>query len=388
MLPAMTDDSFKYKLQGVLDRANEFLGYSIDHVVNVRDDVMTGLRDLYDELDEVRKEINEVIKASGAVSEAYKQTRKTLADAEIDNDHGKQTSMHQEAERYMRVRSAFEERERYLRRRRDDLERDRIRMERIMSHSTNTMGKLRIAVEVIKSRVESLDSIKSAEDINNVILWLQFAENENKRLAREIHDGPVQQFAAAILSFEYLGWVAENGDKDMLNREIGRVKEQLQEALDEFRVFLLRLQPIGLDKGLGRAIVRFAEIFSERHNVDFVAEVSREDDDFSAVLRSNIFRVIQEAANNALMHGHATKIVIEYGFDKKDIQIRFWDNGVGFDVERSRMTAAERGSFGLSNMSERVRFVNGTLHINSAPGKGTEIAIKVPIGGDEECTKE
>jgi two-component system sensor histidine kinase DegS len=388
MLPAMTDDSFKYKLQGVLDRANEFLGYSIDHVVNVRDDVMTGLRDLYDELDEVRKEINEVIKASGAVSEAYKQTRKTLADAEIDNDHGKQTSMYQEAERYMRVRSAFEERERYLRRRRDDLERDRIRMERIMSHSTNTMGKLRIAVEVIKSRVESLDSIKSAEDINNVILWLQFAENENKRLAREIHDGPVQQFAAAILSFEYLGWVAENGDKDMLNREIGRVKEQLQEALDEFRVFLLRLQPIGLDKGLGRAIVRFAEIFSERHNVDFVAEVSREDDDFSAVLRSNIFRVIQEAANNALMHGHATKIVIEYGFDKKDIQIRFWDNGVGFDVERSRMTAAERGSFGLSNMSERVRFVNGTLHINSAPGKGTEIAIKVPIGGDEECTKE
>ncbi|MDL2264041.1 sensor histidine kinase [Synergistaceae bacterium OttesenSCG-928-I11] len=380
----MVDDTFKQKLQGVLDRTNEFLGYSVDHVVNIRDDVMGGLRDLYDELDEVRKEVNEVLTANDAVTEAYKQARKTLVNAEIANDYDTQAKMYQEAERYMRLRAAFEERERYLRRRRDDLEREKIRMERIMGHSTNTMGKLRVAIEVVKNRIDSLDSIKSSDDIHNVVLGLQFAENENKRLAREIHDGPIQQFAAAILSFEYLERIAARGDKDALNQEIARIKDQLQEALVDFRGFLLQLQPLGLDKGLGRAVVRLAENYRERHKIDFEVDISQEEDSFSTVLRSNLFRVVQEAAGNALRHGRATKIFVEYDYDRRDIHLKIRDNGCGFDVERSRMMAAERGSFGLSNMAERIHFVNGTLHIQSVQGKGTEITIKVPIGGDEE----
>ena len=380
----MVDDTFKQKLQGVLDRTNEFLGYSVDHVVSIRDDVMGGLRDLYDELDEVRKEVNEVLTANDAVTEAYKQARKTLVNAEIANDYDTQARMYQEAERYMRLRAAFEERERYLRRRRDDLEREKIRMERIMGHSTNTMGKLRVAIEVVKNRIDSLDSIKSTDDIHNVVLGLQFAENENKRLAREIHDGPIQQFAAAILSFEYLERIAARGDKDALDQEIARIKDQLQEALADFRGFLLQLQPLGLDKGLGRAVVRLAENYRERHKIDFEVDIPREEDGFSTVLRSNLFRVVQEAAGNAMRHGRATKIFVEYDYDRRDIHLKIRDNGCGFDVERSRMAAAERGSFGLSNMAERIHFVNGTLNIQSVQGKGTEITIKVPIGGDEE----
>ncbi len=380
----MADDSFKQKLQNVLDRTNEFLGYSVDHVVRIRDDAVSGFRDLYDELDKIRKEINEVLTANDAVIEAYKQARKTLVEAEISNDQDTQAKMYQEAERYMRLRTSFEERERYLRRRRDDLERQKIRMERIMSHSTNTIGKLRLALEVVRNRVDSLDSIRSGGDIHNVVLGLQFAENENKRLAREIHDGPLQQFAAATLSFDYLERIAARGDKDALNREVARIKDQLQEALLDFRGFLLHLQPLGLDKGLGQAIARLAENYRARHNVDFEVDITQEEDDFSSVLRSNLFRVVQEAAGNALRHGHATKIFVKYACDRRDIYLQIRDNGGGFDVETSRMKAAERGSFGLSNMSERIHFVNGLLKVDSVPGKGTEITIKVPIGGDQE----
>ena len=377
----MVDGTFKHKIQGVLDRTNEFLGYSIDHVGGIRDDVMGGLRDLYDELDGVRREINEVLTANDAVTEAYKLARKQLVNAEMTNDYEGQARMYQEAERYLRLKASFDERERYLRRRRDDLEREKVRMERIMSHSTNTMGKLRLAVEILKNRLDSVNALKSSDDMHNVALGLQFAERENKRLAREIHDGPIQQFAAAILSFEYLERVVALGDKDAINVEIARIQEQLQEALTDFRGFLLQLQPLGLERGLGRAIVRLAETYRVRHEIDFVVDTNQEEDEFSMVLRQNVFRVVQEAASNAMRHGSAKNIAVRYSYTDKDLFIEIVDDGRGFDVEQGRTAAAERGSFGLSNMSERVHFVNGSLNIDSAPGKGTRIAIRVPIGG-------
>jgi Signal transduction histidine kinase len=384
MLSVMADDSFKHKLQRVLDRTNEFLGYSIDHVVGIRDDVMVGLRDLYEELNEVRKEINEVLTANDAVTEAYKQARKSLANAELANDQEAQAKMYMEAERYMRLRASFEERERYLRRRRDDLEREKVRMERIMGHSTNMMSKLRLAVEILKNRLDSIDNLKSSADVHSTVLALQFAERENRRLAREIHDGPIQQFAASILSIEYLERVVAKGDMDAIKLEIARIKEQMQEALGDFRGFLLQLQPLGLEKGLGRAIHRLAENYRERHGVDFVVELTQEDDNFSNVLRTNVFRIVQEAASNALRHGGAKRISVTYAYDDKDLALLIEDDGSGFDVDKGKVLAAERGSFGLSNMAERIHLVNGSLRIDSAAGAGTKISLRVPIGGEED----
>lgn len=383
MLRVMPDDNYRHKLQGVLDRTHEFLGSSIDHVVGIRDDLMLGLHDLYDELNEVRKEIKDVISANDSVTEAYKQARRRLASAELASDYEMQAKMYEEAERFMRLRASFEERERYLRRRRDDLEREKIRMERIMGHSTNMMGKLRLAVEILKSRMDSMDSMKSAGDMRAAALALQFAERENKRLAREIHDGPIQQFAASLLSFEYLESVVSQGDPEAVKAEIDRVKEQLRDALADFRSFLIQLQPLGLEKGLGRAIARLAESYKDRHGVNFEVDSSQDEDSFASVLRSNVFRVVQEAASNALRHGGAKNIKVRYRYTERELSVVIEDDGSGFDVESGRISAAERGSFGLANMAERIHFVNGTLSIESKIGKGTRITLRVPLGRDD-----
>ena len=58
------------------------------------------------------------------------------------------------------------------------------------------------------------------------------------------------------------------------------------------------------------------------------------------------------------------------------------DDGVGFDVDKVKTKSAERRSFGLSNMEERIRFMNGTFSIDSQPGQGTRIRITVPMEGD------
>ncbi|MDR1019526.1 MAG: sensor histidine kinase [Synergistaceae bacterium] len=378
----MGDESFRQKLQSVLDRTNEFLGYSIDNVGGIRDDVVHGLRDLYDELNQVRKEVSEVMSAYDSVTQAYKEARRSLVSAEMTDDYDLQARIYAEAERYMHLRATFEERERYLRKRRDDLDREKIRMERIMAHSTSTMGKLRLAVEILRNRLDSTMAASSAGNAANIAKALQFVERENKRLAREIHDGPIQQFAASILSLEYLERIAGKGDMAAVKEEIQRVKEQQREALADFRGFLIQLQPLGLEKGLGSAIRRLADSYRERHGVDFRALLSQDEDQFPAVLRSNLFRIIQEAASNALRHGGAKTITVKYEYTNKELCLSIQDDGSGFDIEAERVAAAERGSFGLSNISERVQFARGNLNIESGKGKGTEITITVPIGGD------
>jgi two-component system sensor histidine kinase DegS len=338
---------------------------------------------LNEEWNGVQKEINDVLTANDSVTDAYKQARHLLADAELARDYDAQARMYGEAERFMRLRISFEERERYLRRRRDDLEREKIRMERVMGHSTDMMGKLRLASEILKSKLDSMESLKSTGNIYSTALALQFVERENKRLAREIHDGPIQQFAAALLSLEYLEGVIAKGDLNAVNVEMGRIKEQLQEAIGDFRGFLVHLQPIGLEKGLGRAIKRLAENIGERHGIEFQLELQQEEDNFPSVLRSNVFRIAQEAISNSLRHGGAKKIHIKYGFTDRELSLSIEDDGCGFDIDRGRAAATERGSFGLSNMMERIHFVNGTINIDSKIDKGTRIALRVPIGRDE-----
>jgi two-component system sensor histidine kinase DegS len=379
----MPEDNYRFKLRDVFDRTHEFLGSSIDHVVGIRDDVMVGLRDLNDEWNEIQKEIKDVLTANDSVTDAYKQARHLLADAELARDYDAQARMYEEAERFMRLRVSFEERERYLRRRRDDLEREKIRMERVMGHSTDMMGKLRLASEILKSKLDSMESLKSTGNIYSTALALQFVERENKRLAREIHDGPIQQFAAALLSLEYLEGIIGKGDMEAVNIEMGRIKDQLQEAIGDFRGFLVHLQPLGLEKGLGRAIKRLAESFGERHGIEFELELQQEEDNFSSVLRSNVFRIAQEAISNSLRHGGAKKIHIRYTFTDRELSLSIEDDGCGFDIDRGKSAATERGSFGLSNMMERIHFVNGTINIDSKINKGTKIALRVPIGRDE-----
>jgi two-component system sensor histidine kinase DegS len=245
------------------------------------------------------------------------------------------------------------------------------------------MGKLRLAAEILKNKHDSMESLKSAGGMYSTVLSLQFAERENKRLAREIHDGPVQQFAAALLSLEYLEGVAAKGDLKAVNIEIERIKDQLQEAMEDFRGFLIRLQPIGLEKGLGRAIRRLAENMRERHGIEFDLELQQEDDNVPSVLRSNVFRIAQEAVSNALRHGGAKRIRIKYTLADRDMALLIEDDGCGFEPEKGQSSATERGSFGLSNMSERIHFVGGTINIDSHVGRGTRIALRVPRGRDE-----
>lgn len=356
----MEAEDLSDQLRDIKGRFNEHLGYCLDSVVSTRDRAVSDLRFFYEELDTIRRELYDISTA-----------RSSIDDTAADENEAK------------RARIDLDERERRMRARRDDLERERVRLERIVSGCNAMMNRLRLASEVANSHVDMTSAALMADSsASDAILGLQFAESENRRLAREIHDGPVQQFSAVMLMFDYLDKISLSADMDAIRSEISRIREELKNALADFRSFLQYLQPTGLDVGLGRAIARFADASSVRLGVRFDLEIMDEEDGFSMMLRTNLFRVVQEAVSNAVRHGSATEIYVAMWYDDCELHLTIRDDGTGFDLERGKMLAAARGSFGISNMSERVRFVNGSINVNSLPGQGTEITVIVPI--DEE----
>ncbi|MDR1481148.1 MAG: sensor histidine kinase [Synergistaceae bacterium] len=377
----MLDETLKRKLLDVLEKTKESLNCGIDEVAAIRDEVMNVQRDLHDELKDIREEVGEVMAANDAVTKAYRETRKRLS-VGTDSRDVPQMGLYDEAKRFMELRVSFGDKEGVLRKRRDELDREVVRVGRVADQSASVMNKMRLAMDVLENRDGPADYVKTADDAHTVDLALQFAERENKRLAREIHDGPIQQFTATVLSFEYLERVITGGDREAIMNEVKRIKAQIRETLGDFRGFLLQLQPVGLENGLGRAIKRLAENYRERYGVKFDVKTTQEEDDFSGVLRSNLFRIVQEAASNAMRHGKAAKITVEYYYSKSELSLVISDDGGGFDIETGKALAAERGSYGLSNMNERVSFVNGTISIKSKKGRGTRVTIKAPIGGN------
>ena len=98
-------------------------------------------------------------------------------------------------------------------------------------------------------------------------------------------------------------------------------------------------------------------------------------------LETAIFRVVQEALNNAVRHAQAKNLEITLNFKKDSIRIAVKDDGIGFDVQKVENSRDWPHGLGLLGMRERIELVNGSLSIKSSPGHGTEIIMDIPLTG-------
>ena len=200
-------------------------------------------------------------------------------------------------------------------------------------------------------------------------------EEERRNLARELHDDLTQELA--FLSIE-LGRIAkELPDSQQENRErVQALQAQVFRATSGVRRLSHGLHPsVITDFGLSGALEEFCAEFESFHEVAVDYEAPYEDMKISGVIATCLFRIAQESLKNAVVHGHATNIRVTLGVNDGHIQLQVKDNGTGFAVESSPTKAR----LGLISMTERIRLVNGTLKVSSAPGKGTEITALAPI---------
>lgn len=211
---------------------------------------------------------------------------------------------------------------------------------------------------------------------------LDVQEEERQRLAREIHDGPVQVLVNAIF---VLSSCQLQFDKDpsRAKAELARLESDLREGLAEVRHFIFDLRPAPLaDLGLAATLRKYGEAYRQRFGGTVEVDVPEEAQRLNAATEAAIFRIVQEALQNVRKHSGATWVRVSLEVEGDDLVASVADNGRGFDPENAAGVASRH--FGLQSMRERAEYVRGNLEVRSRPGEGTRVALRVPLTGRGE----
>ncbi|MGQ9832437.1 MAG: histidine kinase [Candidatus Villigracilaceae bacterium] len=210
---------------------------------------------------------------------------------------------------------------------------------------------------------------------------IEVHEEARKKLARDLHDGPTQSVSAIAMRINIARRMLQK-DAQSASDELVRIEELAQRTTKEIRHMLFTLRPLVLEsQGLVAALTTMAEKMRETFNQNVTINV---DESLLEQLEMGkqgvIFYIVEEAVNNARKHARAETIAVSLKrLDPALILLEIADNGIGFDVQAINAAYDKRGSLGMVNLRERTELVNGLLHIDSAPGKGTRVQVFIPL---------
>ena len=203
---------------------------------------------------------------------------------------------------------------------------------------------------------------------------IRMMEEERRRFARDLHDGPVQVLSNTSMRLDVLTRMMEV-DRAMAEEEIRRIRRRLGQAVIEIRQLIYDLQPVAVDElGLIESMAAMAHRLEQDWGIPVTVVDSTGGElapEPAAALM--LFRAVQEACTNAAKHAKANAIVVTLGEVDGAWQVDVEDDGAGFEVGVNHP-----GHYGLGNMAERLELVGGQCTIQSALGKGTHVRLTVP----------
>jgi signal transduction histidine kinase len=199
---------------------------------------------------------------------------------------------------------------------------------------------------------------------------------ERNRLARELHDSVTQALYGITLHAEAAFRQLKAGERELADEQLRELRNTAHEALREMRLLIFELRPSVVElQGLVPALRARLEAVEERAGlkVDFKLTGKLE---LNEKVQDGLYRIAQEALNNALKHAKANHIELNIKASPASVVLEICDDGQGFDPE----TAVEGGGLGLDGMIERAELMKGKLTLSSKPGSGTKVIIEVPNG--------
>lgn len=191
---------------------------------------------------------------------------------------------------------------------------------------------------------------------------IQFQEDENRRISKELHDGIGQSLMLIK-------------NKVQLNHD-DSTAQMVGDTLDEVRTISRALHPFTLQKlGLTAALQKLVDDFDANTDILVDATIEQVDDQFTDKSALNIFRIAQETLSNIMKHSQAKAVEFTLRKHRKYAELFVKDNGLGFDVTENFNTVS---SLGLKTLRERTRLLEGQLNIHSEKGTGTDVKLKIP----------
>lgn len=218
--------------------------------------------------------------------------------------------------------------------------------------------------------------ISNAESIAALRRLNQILEEEAKRIGHALHDEAAQMLAVVYLE---IAEIMHDNPPDSVRVHLEQIKSNLDRVREQLRQLSHELRPPILDRlGLLPALRFLADGFRKRDNLSVkIQDLTATNSRFPQIVETTLYRSVQEALYNVVRHAHATQVIVSVSTEDEWISCTVKDNGVGFSPDSQEKTSTSRG-LGLLGIQERINNLKGSFTLNSAPGRGTRLDIKVP----------
>lgn len=226
-----------------------------------------------------------------------------------------------------------------------------------------------------RRRVHGLEKEKRMQQEFSMRL-MESQENERKRIAGELHDS-LGQDLLVVRNRALLG-LKDPSLNGNVRDQLDQISSVATQAINNVREISYDLRPYQLDRlGLTKAISSLASVVTDSSSIRFLMEVDPIDDEIGKGRAIHVYRIVQEGINNILKHADASEASVLVRQEGHDIRIAISDNGKGTRSE-ARGERDGRHGFGLIGITERAHAMNGTVSMESIPGKGTTLTIVIP----------
>ncbi|WP_175653462.1 PAS domain-containing sensor histidine kinase [Pseudomonas sp. Marseille-P9899] len=231
-----------------------------------------------------------------------------------------------------------------------------------------------IVWDITQSKQVELELARSQEQLRELAAHLESVREEEKaRIAREVHDELGQMLTVLKLETSMCELAYADLDPGLTER-LGSMKRLIAQLFQLVRDVATALRPPILDAGIASAIEWQAQRFEARTQIPCLVQVPENLPPLSDAKATSLFRVLQEALTNVMRHAQAHTVEITLHLDGPMLCLIISDDGLGFVRDDSRPT-----SFGLVGMRERVLMLGGDMHLESEPGEGTSLRVRIPL---------
>jgi two-component system sensor histidine kinase DegS len=213
----------------------------------------------------------------------------------------------------------------------------------------------------------------------DIVRVIEAQENERKRLAAQMHDGPAQSLNNLILQAEICERLFDT-DPVQARVELGNLKNSVLVTFHRIRDFIMALRPMMLDDlGLVPTLKQYIQGFEEQSKLSTNFAVMGRETRLPDHAEVALFRAIQELLNNVHNHAHATHVQVTLDYQEQQVVASVEDDGSGFDPSEVQPVAQQRKGLGLSTIQERTEMLGGRVQFESRIGRGTKVRIEIPV---------
>jgi signal transduction histidine kinase len=243
-----------------------------------------------------------------------------------------------------------------------------------------TREQLELFTSVADHAVIALQNAKLYQDLRaEKQRMIEADEDARKELARDLHDGPTQSVAAIAMRVNFIRSLIPR-DPAQAIVELEKVERLAHQTSHEIRSMLFTLRPLVLETdGLAAAVEAVIGRIEQAYDLPIRLVGGDSCDLLDDYAQSVVFSIVEEALSNARKYSDASEVEIRFWREDDLFVAQVEDDGVGFDIQSVNASYSTRGSLGMVNMQERADRVDGSLRIDSRPGRGTKVTLVVPL---------